>query len=106
MVKADGSPLTIGDVKAHIRLELAKRNLEETHENIFSQGRDAGVPHNSGRHDMPLRLGQSIIFDIFPRDAATGYFHDITRTFFLGYAPDDLAMRWRQIKTIYDHIDK
>jgi len=104
IIKDDESPLTIGDVKAHIRLEVAKRNLEEVHENIFSQGRDAGVPHNRGQLDMPLRLGQSIIFDIFPRDRTTGYFHDITRTFFLGYVPEDLAQRWQQIKIIFDEL--
>jgi Xaa-Pro aminopeptidase len=102
--KADGDPLTIGDVKAFIRLELVKRNLDEAHENIFSQGRDAGVPHNAGRYDMPLRLGQTIIFDIFPRDRATGYFHDITRTFFLGYAPDELAGRWLDVKQVFDEV--
>ena len=104
MVKDDGAPLTIGDVKAHIRIELARRNLEETHENIFAQGRDAAVPHNTGDPAMPLRLGETIIFDIFPRDRTSGYFHDITRTFFLGHAPDDLMLRWRQIKTIFDSI--
>ena len=104
LIQADGQPLTIGDVKAFIRLELVKRNLEEPHENIFSQGRDAGVPHNAGRYDMPLRLGQTIIFDIFPRDRATGYFHDITRTFFLGYAPDHLAARWLDVKRVFDEV--
>ncbi|HHB90728.1 MAG TPA: aminopeptidase P family protein [Anaerolineae bacterium] len=104
LIQADGSPLTIGDVKAFIRLELAKRNLEETHEHIFSQGRDAGVPHNAGRPEMPLRLGQTIIFDIFPRDRATGYFHDITRTFFLGHAPDDLAQKWLDVKRVFDEV--
>jgi Xaa-Pro aminopeptidase len=102
--KKDGEPLTIGDVKAFIRLELVKRNLEEPHENIFSQGRDAGIPHNAGRYDMPLRLGETIIFDIFPRDRASGYFHDITRTFFLGYAPDALARRWQDVKSVFDDV--
>ena len=104
LFKTDGSPLTIGDIKAFIRLELAKRNLEEVHENIFSQGRDAGIPHNSGRYDMPLELGKTIIFDIFPRDRGSGYFHDITRTFFLGYAPDDLAQRWAEVKHVFDVV--
>ena len=104
LVKADGQPLTVGDVKAFIRLELVKRNLDEVHENIFSQGRDAGVPHNAGRYDMPLRLSQTIIFDIFPRDRATGYFHDITRTFFLGYAPDHLAEKWLDVKRVFDEV--
>ncbi|NOX62307.1 MAG: aminopeptidase P family protein [Chloroflexi bacterium] len=104
LVKSDGSPLTIGDVKTFIRLETARLNLEEVHENIFSQGRDAGVPHNRGQYDMPLRVGQTIIFDYFPRDRESGYFHDMTRTFFLGHAPDDLAERWRQVKTIFDRV--
>jgi len=104
LIQADGRPLTIGDVKAFIRLELARRNLEEVHENIFSQGRDAGVPHNAGQPDMPLRLGQSIIFDIFPRHRQSGYFTDITRTFFLGAAPPELAQRWQQVKTIFDAV--
>ncbi len=104
LVRADGQPLSIGEVKAFIRLELARRNLEETHGHIFSQGRDAGVPHNAGRPEMPLRLGQPIIFDIFPRDRATGYFHDITRTFFLGYAPDALAQKWEDVKQVFDQV--
>ncbi|MCO6452432.1 MAG: aminopeptidase P family protein [Caldilineales bacterium] len=104
LVRSDGSPLTIGDIKAHIRLELAMRNLDEAHENIFAQGRDAGVPHNRGQWGMQLRTGEPIIFDIFPRDKQTGYYHDITRTWFLGYAPDDLLIRWQQIKAIYDQL--
>ncbi len=104
LIKPNGDPLTIGDVKAFIRLELARRNLEDVHEHIFSQGRDAGVPHNVGRSDMPLQLGQTIIFDIFPRDRTTGYFHDITRTFFLGYAPDELAEKWLDVKRVFDEV--
>ncbi len=104
LITEDGRPLTIGDVKAFIRLELARRNLDEVHENIFSQGRDAGVPHNAGNYEAPLQLGQTIIFDIFPRDRATGYFHDITRTFFLGYAPDELAEKWLDVKRVFDEV--
>lgn len=102
VVGQDGRPFTVGDVKAHIRLELARRNLDEAHENIFCPGRDGAIGHNTGRYDMPLRLGESIVFDIFPRDRATGYFHDLTRTFFLGYAPEPLAQRWQQVKTVFD----
>jgi Xaa-Pro aminopeptidase len=100
----DGKPFTVGDVKAHIRLELARRNLDEAHENIFCPGRDGAIGHNTGQYEMPLRLGESIVFDIFPRDRATGYFHDLTRTFFLGYAPEALAHRWQQVKTVFDLV--
>jgi Xaa-Pro aminopeptidase len=104
LVRADGAPLTIGDVKAFIRMELAKRNLDESQENIFSQGRDTGVPHNRGDCQMPLRLGRPIIFDIFPRDRETGYYHDITRTFCLGDPPAALARGWEQVKAVFDRV--
>lgn len=104
MVKADGSPLTIGDCKEVIRNELAKRNLDEAHENIFCLGRDGAIGHNTGQPGMPLRLGQTIVFDLFPRDRTTGYFHDVTRTFCLGYAPAHLEARWHQVKTIFDEV--
>ena len=77
------------------------RNLDEAHENIFAEGRDAGVPHNRGQWDMPLRWASRSISPYSP-DRATGYFHDITSTWFCGYAPDVLLLRWQQIKTDFD----
>jgi len=53
---------------------------------------------------MPLRLGTPIIFDIFPRDRETGFFHDVTRTFCLGHAPDAIVHAWDQVKTVFDRV--
>jgi Xaa-Pro aminopeptidase len=103
VLRADGEPLTIGDVKAFIRNRLTVHGLKEDHENIFSQGRDAGVPHNRGDHTQALRLGQSIIFDFFPY-IESGYVHDITRTWSLGYATDEVLEAWEQTKTIFDRV--
>ena len=47
VVKPDGSPLTIGDVKRFVRRELLDRELEDT-DMIFAQGRDGGFPHSRG----------------------------------------------------------
>ena len=102
LVRADGELLTIGDVKAFTRSRVFAQGMNEEH-HIFAQGRDAGVPHNAGTLDMPMRLGQSIIFDIFPR-VESGYFHDMTRTWCLGYAPDDVLAAWEQCKTIFDRL--
>jgi Xaa-Pro aminopeptidase len=66
VIKQDGDPLTIGDVKAFMRSRFMAYELREDHDTIFSQGRDAGVPHNSGNPTEPLQLGKSIIFDCFP----------------------------------------
>ncbi len=103
VLRKDDQPLTIGDVKAFIRQRLAAYGMREDHENIFSQGRDAGVPHNRGDYTAALRLGQSIIFDFFPQ-IESGYFHDITRTWCLGYAPDEVQQAWDQTKVIFDQV--
>ena len=103
VIRRDGEPLTIGDVKAFIRQRQLQHGLSEDHGCIFSQGRDAAVPHNGGDPAMPLRLGQSIIFDIFPM-RASGYFHDMTRTWSLGYATDEVMQAWEQCKTIFDRV--
>ncbi len=87
--------MTIGDVRAVIDRELAARGMvgEGT---IFAQGRDAGLPHARGEDSMALQRGQAIVFDIFPKDAS-GYYHDMTRTFAIDYATPEL-------QEAYDHV--
>lgn len=103
VVKGNGDPLTIGDVKAFMRSRLMVHGLREDHDTIFSQGRDAGVPHNSGNLEEPLQLGKSIIFDIFPT-VPSGYFHDMTRTWSLGYATDDVLAAYEQSLEIFHKV--
>jgi Xaa-Pro aminopeptidase len=88
LVKANGDPLTVGEVKKNINLWLAEAGVENPEGTIFAIGRDAGVPHSSGNPKDILELGKTIIFDIFPAEAGGGYFFDFTRTWCLGYAPD------------------
>ena len=102
LVRADGELLTIGDVKTFTRSRVFAHGMSEDH-HIFAQGRDAGVPHNAGTADMPVRLGQSIIFDIFPT-IESGYYHDMTRTWCLGYAPDEVLAAWEESTAIFDHL--
>jgi Xaa-Pro aminopeptidase len=102
----DGSPVTIGEVKQRIDLLLAERGAENPEGTIFSMGRDAGVPHNNGRPDAPLRLGQTIVFDIYPCEAKGGYFYDFTRTWCLGYAPDNVQKIYDQVKQVYQQLTR
>ncbi len=101
LVKADGSPFTIGDVKRFLRRALLDRELEDTRM-IFAQGRDAGFPHSRGNDGDALRLGQSIVFDIFPRELGGGYFHDMTRTWCIGYAPPEVQQVYDQVMEAFD----
>lgn len=104
LVKDDGAPWTVGDIKKHIRLWLAEAGAEDPEGVIFSTGRDAGVPHSTGDPEAVLRLGESIVFDIFPCEAGGGYFYDFTRTWCLGYAPDDIQAVYDDVLSVYRQI--
>jgi len=104
LVHADGTPVTIGEVKKKINLWLAEEGVENPEGTIFAIGRDAGVPHSAGTDADPMRLGQTIVYDIFPCEAQGGYFYDFTRTWSLGYAPDPVQKLYDDVKAVYDTV--
>ncbi len=104
LLRTDGKPLTVSDVKAKINLWLAERGAENPEATIFSIGRDAGVPHSVGTDSDPIRLGKTIIFDIFPCEAGGGYFYDFTRTWCLGYAPEAEQKLYDDVREVYEEI--
>ena len=106
LVKKDGIPLTIGDVKEKINLWLAERGAENPKGTIFSIGRDAAVPHTSGNPNDVLRLGQTIIFDIYPCEAGGGYYYDLTRTWCLGFAPDEALALYEDVLAAYQAVER
>lgn len=101
VINEDGTPLTIGDVKRFVRRELLDRDLEDT-DMIFAQGSDAGYPHSRGEEKQALQLGQAIVFDLFPREIGGGYHHDMTRTWCIGYAPDNVRRAYDEVMTAFD----
>jgi Xaa-Pro aminopeptidase len=104
LTKENGTPLLIGDVKSRINLWLAELCAENPEDTIFAIGRDAGIPHSSGTPTDPLKLGQTIVFDIFPCEKGGGYFYDFTRTWCLGYAPEPAQELYQQVKSVYKQI--
>ena len=104
LVKANGDPLTVGEVKKNINLWIAEAGVENPEGTIFSIGRDAGVPHSSGNPKDILELGKTIIFDIFPAEAGGGYFFDFTRTWCLGYAPDKVMQLYEDVSMVYQQV--
>ncbi len=95
--KANDQTLTVGDVHRQIADLIAQASLEDPEGFIFATGRDTGIPHSRGKLGAPLRLGEPIVFDIFPREVGGGYFFDLTRTFCLGYAPPSVARLHRDV---------
>lgn len=81
----DGKPLTSERVRLAIEiacLEAGGLALDT----IVAGGDQACDPHCRGTG--PLRAGELVIIDIFPRHAATGYHGDMTRTYLKGRATD------------------
>lgn len=104
LVKRDGDRLTVGDAKRFVRRALFERDLVEEVETIFAIGRDAGVPHSHGEDDDVIRLGRTIVFDVFPRERGGGYFFDMTRTFCLGYAPAEAEAMFEDVRACFDTV--
>jgi Xaa-Pro aminopeptidase len=102
LIHPDGSPVTIGEVKRRINLWLAESGVENPEGTIFAIGRDAGVPHSTGTPTDALRLGQTIVYDIYPCEAGGGYFYDFTRTWCLGFASDPVLKLYEDVKKVYD----
>lgn len=104
VVHKDGSPVTIGEIKNLINLWLAEYGVENPEGTIFAIGRDAGIPHSVGTPSDPLKLGQTIVYDIYPCEAGGGYFYDFTRTWSLGYATDEVQALYDQVKQVFDTL--
>lgn len=104
LVASNGDPVTIGQVKRMINLWLAEAGVENPEGTIFSMGYDSAVPHSTGNAADIIRLGTTIVFDIFPCQSGGGYYYDFTRTWCLGYATDDALQLHDQVKQVYDQI--
>jgi len=102
LIKKDGTPLTVGDIKSQINLWIAELGGENPEDTIFAIGRDAGVPHSSGTPSDPIKLGQTIVYDIFPCEKGGGYFYDFTRTWCLGYASDEVQKTYEEVLEVYN----
>ena len=86
----DGDVLTSERVKEEIEVTLLRDGcaLDQT---IVAGGSNAADPHDRG--SGPLRSDEPIIVDIFPRDKATKYNGDMTRTFLVG-DPGETIREW------------
>jgi Xaa-Pro aminopeptidase len=91
----DGAQLTSERVRRTIHRELLDWDCSAT--GTIVAGGDQGCdPHQEGHG--PLRAGESIIIDIFPRSQTSGYFGDLTRTVVWGQAPPALRRLFATVR--------
>ena len=88
-------PLTSEYVRRLIHKVLIDRDCSAC-ETIVAGGVQAADPNERGHG--PLVAGQSIIIDIFPRCAATGYWGDLTRTVCRGPASPELKKLYNAVR--------
>jgi Xaa-Pro aminopeptidase len=89
----DGSPLTSERVRAEIEVTLTRDGMDVSMSPIVAGGPGAADPHWEGHG--PLRAGESIVFDVFPRSKRTRYFADMTRTVVRGEPSDILRAMYQ-----------
>ncbi len=90
----DGRRLTAEDVRRVANTAVLERGSLPAH-TIVAPGRCGCDPHDEG--SGPIRAGEPIIIDIFPRSQSTGYFGDLTRTFVKGRAS-------KAVRAMYDAV--
>ena len=88
VLQHDGGPLTSERVRAAIDHWLIDRGYSNP-PSIVAGGRRGADCHDFGQG--PLRTGEPVIVDIFPRNRQTLYNGDCTRTVVHGDVPDELA---------------
>jgi Xaa-Pro aminopeptidase len=95
----DGAPLTSERIKKLINVALMERDCIAQH-TIVAGGEQACDPHQEGNGPLPAH--RSIIFDVFPRSAASRYFADMSRTVVRGAPSQELK---RLYQTVLDAQD-
>ena len=86
--------VTSEQVRGAINAAIAARGGVAA-QTIAAGGNQGCDPHETGHG--PLRAHQAIILDIFPRDSATGYWGDITRTVVRGRASDRIKQMYATV---------
>ncbi len=96
----EGKPLTSEDLHSQIAIHCLRSGCVASG-TIAAGGDQACDPHEHG--SGPLRAGELIIVDIFPRDAGNGFYGDMTRTYLKGKAT---AEQRRLVRTVKDAQDR
>jgi Xaa-Pro aminopeptidase len=87
-VLVDGEPLTCERLKEAIRDATARLGASAGDELIVAHGGQTAIGHEMG--SGPIAPGEPVIIDLWPRDSESACFADMTRTFVVGEAPDEL----------------
>ncbi len=94
-LKWSGKTLTSEILRAEIDTAILRAGAIPT-STIVAGGDQACDPHERG--SGPLNANSLIILDVFPRDAKSGYWGDLTRTVVRGRASEAQRRLWETVK--------
>jgi Xaa-Pro aminopeptidase len=89
-----GKPLTSEILRAEIDCAILRAGGTPTNP-IVAGGDQACDPHHHG--SGPLKANSLIVLDVFPRDSATGFYGDLTRTVVRGKASREQRKLWETV---------
>ncbi|HEU5279342.1 MAG TPA: Xaa-Pro peptidase family protein [Gaiellaceae bacterium] len=98
-LEVDGKPLTSERLKRVIEEVFADHDVEGG-DMIVSHGPQTAVGHEMGSGQ--IAPNEPIVFDLFPRDKATGCYADMTRTYVVGEPSDEVKEWHRLVKEALD----
>ena len=90
-----GAVLTAEILRGEITAAVALAGGTAAH-TIAAPGVQGADPHQAGTG--PVRAGEPIVIDIFPRVDATGYHGDLTRTVVKGSASETVRRAWEAVR--------
>jgi Xaa-Pro aminopeptidase len=92
-LEVDDKPLTCERIKRVIEDVFADHDVEGS-DMIVAHGPQTAVGHNAGSGQ--IAPNETIVFDLFPKDKATGCYSDMTRTYVVG-EPSDEVKEWYEL---------
>ena len=100
VLRRRGETVTAELLRSVIHVSLARDGCTGRH-TIVAVGDQCVDPHDTG--SGPVRRGQSVIFDIFPRETSSGYWADMTRTVVRGRASSALREIYAAVLAGQEH---
>jgi Xaa-Pro aminopeptidase len=94
-LEVDGEPFTSERLKRVIEEVFADHGVEGS-DMIVAHGPQSAVGHNMGSGQ--IAPNEPIVFDLFPKDKATGCYADMTRTYVVGEPSEELRKWYDLVK--------
>jgi Xaa-Pro aminopeptidase len=98
-LSVDGTPLTCELVKRAIRQAFTDHGVSSD-DFIVSHGAQTAIGHELGSGS--IAADEPVVIDLWPKDPESGCYADMTRTYVIGTAPEELVEYHRLVKEALD----